>query len=162
MNATEIRSKVTEILSAAGVTYTARRVGETRRKDWQCDARRVAFKPAAGPAFETDYFTGLGHRKPAKGAPADKGRPGTLYREQWEKRYLEPQAPDAADVLYSLVLDAQADSESFPDWCADFGYSDDSIDAFETYRACCDIGRQLRTVFRPEVLAQIRDAVAEL
>lgn len=157
MEAIEIRNAVDGILAKAGVTFSVRLIGETKRDDWTCDEWRVKFGK-----WETSYYTGTGHRKPIKGAPADKGSPNTLFREQWERIYLRPHAPKAADVLYSLVLDSSAGDASFQDWCADFGYSDDSLSALDTYRACCAIATKLRATFKPDVLAAIREAVQEL
>lgn len=159
---TEISNKVSELLASAKITYSARYVGETVRDDkWKCDAWRVSFTPANGRGMETDYFTGLGLRK----APAGM-RPqypaNTTGRIEWERRWLKPQQPTAADVLHSLVLDAEADYMSFRDWCDNFGYSDDSLQALDCYRACCETAVKLRTVFRPETLAAIREAVQEL
>lgn len=162
MNATEIRSTVEQILSAAQITYAVRHMGETvKDKDWKCDAWRFTFS-AGAKRYDGDYFTGLGHRKPVKGAPTDKGNPNTLYREQWEQRWLKPIAPHAADVLHSLMLDVIAANESFADWCANFGYSDDSINALNTYRQCCAIAKELRAIFPRDVLDAIRKAVEEL
>lgn len=157
-----IKDAVDGILKDAGVTFSAHYVGETTRrndgeKPWQCDAWRVKLQ-ARAEVFETDYFTGLGHRKARPGAPSDKGRSNTLYREEWEKRWLKPVTPRAADVLHSLLLDAQAADMSFPDWCSAYGYSDDSIKALETYRQCCDIGAQMRRVFDHKTFEALRTA----
>ena len=65
-------------------------------------------------------------------------------------------------ALHSLTLDADADGMSFRDWCDNFGYSDDSLNALDIYRECCKTAEQLRKVFKPEALAAIRDAVREL
>jgi hypothetical protein len=158
MTATEIRSAVDQILSAAGIAFKAQLVGETiRDNNWKCDAWRVSFG-----TFQTDYFTGTGHRKPVNGAPTDKGNPNTLYREDWEKRYLRPVAPKAADVLHSLIMDMEADSMSFRDWCDNYGYSDDSLTALDTYRACCKIAEKMRATFKPETLKALREAVQDL
>ena len=43
--------------------------------------------------------------------------------------------PSAYDVLTCLT---KYDPGTFKDFCADFGYSDDSIKALETYRAVQD------------------------
>jgi len=59
--------------------------------------------------WKLDYFTGLGCR---------------------------PETPTKSDVLHSLLMDADAGLSTFKDWCADFGYNDDSIKALETYKAC--------------------------
>jgi hypothetical protein len=167
----DIRDNVTRILAAANVAFTVRYVGETERpsgdKPWKCDVWRFTFvKPEdvgrLPHKYEGDYFTGLGHRKPIPGAPKDKGNPNTLYREDWEKRYLKPVAPPAADILHSLILDAGAEAMNFRDWASDYGYSDDSISALETYRTCCNIGAELRRIFGRETVEALRAATEEL
>ena len=149
MNATEARDKVAAILLQANVSFTATYAGETTRKDWKCDAWNIRL--ASGKAFlQTSYYTGLGLR--AGNAKLPKS--SVFYR-------VKPVTPSAADVLHSLTMDASASDESFPDWCANYGYSDDSIDAFETYRACCKIGQDLRGVLKPETIAAIRDSLQD-
>ena len=132
----EQQKAIDAFLQENNIAYAARYVGETMRDNkWQCDAWRVSF--AAGKSrFETDYFTGLGHRK--------KGRE---YVNAGFKTPDKPVAPCAADVLYSLVLDSSAIDTSFDYWCSDYGYDADSISAFNTYQACCKIAKELRQVF---------------
>ena len=151
MDATETKSAVDSILAQAQVSYAVRYAGETTRDKWQCDAWRVSFKSGKS-GFETDYFTGLGHRKAPKFHP--------MLRQGYDYP-AKAQAPDAAGVLYSLILDMGADEQSFADWCSDFGSSDDSIDAFETYRKCCKIASQMRAVFKPETIKALRDALQD-
>jgi hypothetical protein len=153
------RVAVNELLAAAGVTFSAIHRG-ARVKDktkenprgWECDAWSVAFQKGDGREAleEFDYFTGTGHRQylvphsqPAKFRPPgwqptvkEAGSPRTLYREQYDRNNLRAVAPQAADVLYSLLLDSSAASQSFESWASEFGYDTDSRKAEATYRAC--------------------------
>ena len=86
-----------------------------------------------------DYFTGLGRR-------------------QWLNN---PKPPKVADVLYSLLTDASAEQRNFHEWCSDYGYSTDSISALNTYRSCLDTAHALHKCFSPELLAELRDLLAE-
>ena len=86
-----------------------------------------------------DYYTGLGLRK---------GRN-------------KPTPPKVADVLYSLLSDASAEQRNFHEWCSDYGYSLDSISALNTYRACLDTAHALHKCFSYELLAELRDLLAE-
>lgn len=155
----EKREEIEAILAGGDIQFHATHRGQVTRDDgWECDAWQTVFtRQTAGKpeSIVFDYFTGLGHRKPIKGAPKDKGSPNTLYREQWEKRYLRPVAPHAADVLYSLILDASACEMSFRDWCANYGYDNDSIKALNTYNACCESGEKLRRFFTTNQLADM-------
>lgn len=145
-------------------------VGATMRdsedgKKWECDQWRVTV--GTGKAqFITDYFTGTGHRKPRKDAPPKPkshlplGRK-TLEQEAWEKKYLQPVTPKKADVLHSLVLDSEADDMSFPEWCNNYGYSDDSFKAHNTYMSCCKIAKELRQVFTRAEIEKMRELLQE-
>ena len=86
-----------------------------------------------------DYFTGLGRRQGLK----------------------SPKPPKVADVLYSLLTDASAEQRNFHEWCSDYGHSLDSINALNAYRACLDTAHALHKCFSPELLAELRDLLAE-
>jgi hypothetical protein len=117
-------------------------VGEITRNDWPCDQWRVTISSKAG-YWSTDYFTGLGLRKKAKFGPN------------------LPRKPKIADVLHSLTMDASAADQNFHDWCAEYGYSDDSIKALNTYKACLEIGVAMRKHFSPETVRQIRELLQD-
>ena len=118
-------------------------VGETTRDDWHCDQWRVTLSSKAG--FQSfDYFTGLGLRT--------KPNP-------WGQR--KPCRPKVADVLQSLILDASAANENFHEWCANYGYSDDSIKAMNTYKACLETAQALRKHFSPDILRQLRELLQD-
>ena len=106
---------------------------ETMRDNWKCDAWQITID-----SERFDYFTGLGHRKSAK-----------------------PQAPTIKDVLYSLISDSSALETSFEYWCADYGYDTDSRKAFETYQACCDIGKKINRLFNSKTRAAMREFFQE-
>ena len=86
-----------------------------------------------------DYFTGLGRRKERN----------------------KPNPPKVADVMYSLLTDASAEQRNFHEWCSDYGYSTDSINALNVYRACLDTAAALRKCFSYELLAELQDLLAE-
>lgn len=57
--------------------------------------------------------------------------------------------PHFDDVLQSIVCDVQGVGETtFSDWCDEYGYSDDSINAHEVYKACLDERLQLKNLFK--------------
>lgn len=123
------------------ITY----VGETMREnDWKCDQWRIELSSKAG-FWSTDYFTGMGHRsKP----------------DSWGKT--KPKKPAIAEVLYSLFMDASAADNNFHDWCAEYGYSDDSIKSLNTYKQCLDIATALRKHFSPEQRQAIQAIIQEM
>ena len=140
-------------------------VGATMRDSWECDQWRVTIGTGK-TQFTTDYYTGIGHREPRKGAPLKPKSHHplgckTLAQESWEKEYLRPVTPKKADVLHPLVLDSEADSISFPDWCANYCYSDDSFKAHAIYMACCKIAKELRQVFTRAEIEKMRELLQD-
>ena len=123
------------------ITY----IGETTRdNEWKCDQWRVELSNKLG-MWSTDYFTGTGLRsKP----------------DAWGQR--KPKKPTVADVLYSLFNDASAAEYNFSDWCDNYGYSDDSIKALNTYKQCLDVAAALRKYFSPEQRETIRSIIQEM
>ena len=44
--------------------------------------------------------------------------------------------PTASDLVWAVATDSTALTESFSDWCGEFGYSTNSITARSTFKAC--------------------------
>lgn len=148
-NATD--AAVAAKLADWSILFTATGGAQTRRDAWDCYAWDVTIERTraghrAGP-YRLPFYCGLGHATKAK-----VGNSGIVWRAA------KPIAPTAATVFYSLVLDGAAIDQSFPDWCADFGYDTDSRKAHDTYMACCESGRQLRQM----LTAQEREELAKL
>lgn len=119
------------------------------------DQWRVTISSKAG-IHSFDYFTGLGLRT----------RKYFGYGRKWDamtRRHYDdkPKAPKVADVLYSLIMDSSAADENFHDWCANYGYSDDSIKAMNTYKECLEIAVALRKHFSPDTLRQVRELLQD-
>lgn len=74
--------------------------------------------------------------------------------DQWLYRGIGVEHPKMEHVLNCLILDSYAHDVSFRDWCSEFGYSDDSIQAKSIYDACQEnyfklrkaLGSQFETV----------------
>jgi len=122
-----------------------RYVGEVPSR-WTSSPNRTTVDQWAITVFDEDgtphgfdYYTGLGRRN---------GRN-------------KPKPPKVADVLYSLLTDASAEQRNFHEWCSDYGHSLDSISALNTYRSCLDTAHALRKCFSNELLAELRDLLAE-
>ena len=69
--------------------------------------------------------------------------------------------PEKEDVLDALFMDASAKDFSFEEWCAEFGYNDDSISALETYKACLNHAEELEYLLGSNY-DSVRDEVQEL
>ena len=121
-----------------------RLVGERTTDGWKHDLWTVTIGQGS-KEWTTEYKTGTGHRaKP---------------RTQWYQP--RPVKPSKASIVHSLMLDAEALDQSFTDWCDNFGYSNDSLQAFDTYRACCTIGEKMRKIFGHSQLCAMREALTD-
>lgn len=63
-------------------------------------------------------------------------------------------APTSYDILAALD---QLHAESFEDFCAEFGYDEDSRRAFRTYRELVEQDRRLRQLFNHDELEQLAE-----
>ena len=120
---------------------------------WQHDKWMIILD---GGRITSEYSTGTGHRVALRQYGC-RERFKTVMSKQYkqDKENLitvnkrieacsKPVAPNLDDILYSLVMDSSAIDETFEDWCADFGYDEDSIKANETYRACQKSAKTLK------------------
>jgi hypothetical protein len=187
-----IKTQVDEKLKGWGIAYAVRYVGETKREGWQCDAWRISFARVSNPArlpgtmtIETDYYTGLGHRRmpdafyfngnrvraervirhagmmPLLGIYNPNGKRDQAVLEKAIDAVSKPVKPKAANVLHGLLMDSDACDMSFNYWCSDHGCSPDSISALNTYQACCKIGEDMRRMFTADQRQTIADMLSE-
>jgi hypothetical protein len=159
----DARAAVAAVLTAAGITYSVSHAGartEHNGKPWECDAWFITFArlsdKGAARTESFDYYTGSGHRKPPPmhQRPRPPYRPGTIAHADYVKTF-KAVAPQAADVLYSLLLDSSAVGQSFESWASDFGYDTDSRAAEATYRACQQNADKLSRVIDATTRAEL-------
>ena len=108
-----------------------------------------------------DYSTGTGHREvKTKGKKDYRGyRNEALYylngsfkkeRQNLElinsrlEKFTRPKAPNIDDVLYSLLMDSEAEQYTFDEWCNTFGCDVDSKSAERMYNGCRDNATKVR------------------
>jgi len=176
-----IDTQVTAILERVGVAYTASYRGEQSdaiggarvMDEWQC-----AFTPTGAKPQTFQFFTGLGLRAKPDATDERQARfdlPGLTtkdieQRTIYGRHYLakletlrKPQAPSAASVLNSLILDSSASAQSFADWASDFGYDTDSRKSLAIYEACQSNGDKLAEVFygNSEAFASIAELLQD-
>lgn len=129
---------------------------------WQHDVWAVVIE---GQMFE--FKTGIGHRKPLphakiKGTEAyykykklmsgnlKKTKENLLTANEELKKVSKPNNLNIDDVLYSLIMDAEALELTFSEWCDNLGYDNDSIKAMSIYTACQENAKKLKT-FLPDI-----------
>ncbi|MCY8549330.1 hypothetical protein MOD25_05370 [Bacillus haynesii] len=71
--------------------------------------------------------------------------------------------PDLKDVLFSLFMDAGGykNALDFSDWCANYGYNDDSINAKKIYDTCGKIYEKLESMFNEKEYEQLSEMANE-
>jgi hypothetical protein len=146
---------VTEKIDTAKLPIKIEFVAKTIKTDWgdkpwPCFEWRVTFSNKSGQ-WVTPYFCGSGHIEYPKGKKNPYPR-NVIGHEQYEREWAKPKAPSVDDVLHSLILDASASDYNLQDWCAEFGYSDDSIRALNTYRQCLETATNLRKYLGADVM----------
>ncbi|MFA5378876.1 MAG: hypothetical protein WC455_24195 [Dehalococcoidia bacterium] len=126
------------------VTY----VGKVQDKDWPHFLWNVVITQKDG-FWTVPYKTGLGlvKKKPCLGV-AVPSEP-------------VPTTPTTADIMHSLLLDADAADQSFNEWCDNYGYDTDSMKAFKTYQTCCEEAVNLKKTFTREQLADMQKALED-
>lgn len=145
-----------------GIAIEIRYVGADLDSEWKC------FQWSVKIGSETfQYKTGLGHSysdysdskhmipmeiRKAFGdrfrpLPKLSERPKTLPEFENKVRAV---IPSIESILQCLILDAQAGTESFDSFCYDLGYSNDSLKALDSYRACMETKEKLRKALGKE------------
>jgi len=160
------KRKINQVLNKHGLTIESvfipwsqsRNAGEKHPSlNW-----RVTLKQNGKAIISTDYSAGCGHC-PSYQQRATTNSQNAVLQECESGRTPGPTAgglriyPDPADVVYSLIMDAEAINYTFEEWAGGFGYSEDSREAEQLYNACLKIGLQLRKIGEP-ALSELRDA----
>jgi hypothetical protein len=133
---------------------------------------RVTFSTPRG-SITADYSQGIGYlpgyqhgRKTvdsdaAERAAAESGKWGGYDRPAGYGRPLP--GPDAAEVMHSLLSDAEAiDYPTCEEWADNFGFDRDSRKGEAIYRACLDVGLKLRAMLGDTTMTQLRELLQDL
>lgn len=163
-----IETQVDEILKKDKVTFDARYLGKFTEgfngEKWEHDKWYCVFSAGSSVREGFEFSMGLGNRVLSFEGQREIKRAGKMsprYLASLKAQYMIPVKPTAASVLYSLLLDATALEESFPNWCANFGYEEDSRKALDIYDKCCQSGKQVNHVFDKDVQNELREALQD-
>ncbi len=74
-------------------------------------------------------------------------------KEDTEHRYQGEKKPEAYDVLAGLYIPV----DSFEDFCANFGYSEDSREAEATFKEVQELNKKLESIFTSEELERLSE-----
>ena len=100
-----------EALKEKPVNMEIKLVGHSKVDGWERDDWKGILK-YNGRTMDFEFHTGVG---------------------------LRGKTPTVADVLYCLLSDSRAGEMEFDEFCSEFGYSEDSISAKETWEQCYQI-----------------------
>lgn len=90
-----------------------------------------------------EYTAGCGHRHfpghPLKEPKSNVFAPLTVADVEDNKKTV-PNTPTLEDAMFALLMDCSTgrNSESFDEFCDNYGYDSDSRSAFKIYEACLD------------------------
>ena len=68
--------------------------------------------------------------------------------------------PDKKDILYSMLLD-DVSGLDFDEFCAEFGYDNDSIKALKIYEACQRETKALHNMFDSDEIDMLRELLED-
>lgn len=126
---------------------------EVMQREYSAGIAHCPSYPSGG-RMTVDQAEEIEHETEA-GRAAKRASGGMIYSGK-------PIEPDALDVLYSLVMDAEAgEHASFEDWASDLGFDTDSRRAEAAYRECLDTFTRLRAAVGDDGLRALRDAFQE-
>ncbi len=98
-----------------------------------------------------DYYTGVGHRHINRMTVLGTKWDYDYIKKNRHKLYMDvlvqvskPVTPKFDSILACLVQDAIGSSQTFDDWCSDYGYDTDSRKALQIYMDCQEIAKKLR------------------
>jgi hypothetical protein len=122
------RDNLVALCKAKCLTLASRELGGNHEPPndpaWKCHGWHVTLR-YEGRSYSCDYFTGIGNVEYKNGESV-------------------PIPPTAADVVYSLCIDASVGLQSFEEMCSDMGYDPDSRKAFQLWESCQRIAARFK------------------
>jgi len=165
----EQQIKLAEYLKLINVNYSVRYASNNEHdNEWPSDLWRASFGKKS-----FNFNTGLGHRVTVSGRVQSAGKKyfdliGGFNSDVFHviggvspTKKMAAIAPQAADVLYCLLLDMQAHDYSFEGWCGDLGYDTDSRKAKLIYKACNQIYFDMVSVFTSEQIETLNELLQD-
>jgi hypothetical protein len=165
-------SELSNKLAGINLDMTARHIElviPSNPSDWAHDRWEITIS-YEGRSLSTEYKTGLGHRALARGTNKTfKGLVAMYYGKRVDGTatanmnveqaamagLIVPVKPDLVDVMHSLLMDAGGASETFENWCANFGYDSDSRRALNTYLECQKISDSMNKVLGQKMVQDL-------
>lgn len=160
-----------------------RAAGEDPRTDKRGLNWKVTLLRNGREILTTDYSAGIGHCPAYKLPVKDAGSIASIMREgiialeieggfavkkpyegarSWVADKSRPLLPNDADVIYSLIRDANTiDYPTYEEWASEYGYDTDSRKGEAIYQACIEIGLKLRAALGDKMLQNLQEAAQD-
>jgi hypothetical protein len=163
----KIEADCLALLKENFIEYTVTHRGFGRdAANWEHDLWFVCLTGPNKGRFEFEYRTGMGHRVVPEAGKHWLKRELASRHSSWHAsihaKYAKPVPPKFHSVFKSIELDAYASIMSFSNWCSDYGYSNDSIQALTIYRLCEDHGAAAHRLFPPKVWTALCELVEDV
>lgn len=110
--------------------------------------------------YRVPFKQGIGNIKPMP-KTFRRDRSDSVRANLWLHEVKARIVPSAASVVSTLIASSSGSDQTFHDWCGDFGYSEDSRKALETYLACQVELTQLRRLLGKHFSAAVEAASNE-
>jgi len=130
---------------------------------------KVSLKKDGKDILTTDYMAGCGHCPSYQQKESYESRQavklecesGFEARETWSSgNYIpdkkKPILPELENVVWCFLLDSEVIDYDFKDWCANFGYDEDSIKANNIYKECMEVALKMIRSLGSENLEKLR------
>lgn len=171
MTATEPKKPIQHAIEKLGLSIKAEFVPWSKSRNAKEKHKslnwRVTLLRGGKEVLTTDYRAGEGHcpsYKQTFGGMSIDQRNALDYECENGSRYNmalsgKPILPDAADVIYSLVMDADVlNYAKFEEWAENFGYDPDSRKGEAIYRTCLEHALALRNAIGDDGLRELQEA----
>lgn len=168
-------NKITSTINKLGLSIESKFVpfSQSRNKAEKSPSLnwKVTLKKDGKDILTTDYMAGCGHCPSYKQNDNSydtrqlinlECESGYKARQMWSMGHILPDKkspilPKIEDVIYSLVMDSEVLDFDFSDWCANFGYSEDSRKDEKTYNDCMQIALKINRTLGTDGINTLRE-----
>lgn len=123
------------LIQAKNITSNAQYVGIKNDNGWQAHSWKTWLYVDGIQVYECNYSKGMA--------------------------FSVNDTPTTQEIIIGLHNDGYYGGESFEQWCAEFGYDDDSRKAFAIYEACQEAASKYEEIFSLEEREAIAECISE-
>ena len=154
MQTTDYEKQATDFLAKHGIKFRCT-LSDSKVSPWRCESANAANRREGKRTIDPHHYR-VTLSKGRKGKYALP--PPRITFDFWGSSNDAEKGidPTAYDVLACISSDSHC-ADTFKDWCADMGESEDSIKALQTFRRCHAFAKRLQAFFTQDELGALRD-----